>query len=134
MKKLTKKQKLRNTADGFMAGLVANGFQGPWRWNNNLDWELPFYRAWRGWAPQQRDSAFFPSFELGGHRTTSEAREMLWELKSTSPFAAYQTDPLPLKPLGLLPHEYLEIWADGATPDEWTALGAAFLAEMDEEV
>jgi len=126
---VNKQQRLRNAAEGFMGGLVANGFLGPWRWKN-LDWELAFYKAWRAWPPQQRDPGSFPHFELGGHRTSSQAREMLWQLKATSPFCNYQDEPLPTEPKNLTPVEYLEIWADGATPDEWIALAAGFLREM----
>lgn len=129
---MSKQQKLRNVADGFMAALVANGYEGPWRWRD-LDWEFAFYKAWRDWPPQQRDPRSFPSFELGGHRTSSQGREMLWQLKSTSPFHAFRTGPLPTKPLGLDPIGYLEIWAKGASPAEWVALGRAFLSEMGEE-
>ena len=123
---MTKAQRLRMTAEGFMAGLVTCGYEGPWRWNN-LDWELPFYRVWREWPPQQRTPNSFPRFELGGHGRTSEAREMLWQLKSTSPFHQYRDQPLPKEPLGLSPHEYLEILADAASPAEWVALAEAFL-------
>lgn len=128
---MNKQQRLRNAAEGFMGGLVANGFRGPWRWNN-LDWELAFYKVWRAWLPQQRDPKSFPRFELGGHRASSQAREMLWQLKATSPFYSYQDEPLPAEPLNLTPVEYLEIWAKGATPEEWIALAAAFLTEMNE--
>lgn len=112
-----------------MAGLVANGFRGPWRWGNPA-WEYAFYKAWGEWPPQQRDPKMFPSFELGGHRTTSQAREMLWQLKRTSPFANYDKEELPLNPRGLSAEEYLDIWAEGATAEEWKALARAFLAEM----
>jgi hypothetical protein len=126
---VTKQQRLRNTAEGFMAGLVVNGFRGPWRWNN-LDWELAFYKAWRDWPPQQRDPKLFPRFELAGQRTSSQGREMLWQLKATSPFRGYRDEPLPLEPLNLPPAEYLEIWVEGATPEEWISLAAAFLDAM----
>lgn len=116
-----------------MAGLVANGFRGPWRWSN-MDWERAFYIAWRDWPPRQRELNTFPSFETGGHRTTSQARDMLWQLKRTSPFSDYQTERFPLEPMGLTPEDYLEIWAKGALPDEWIALAKAFLVEMGEEV
>jgi len=43
---VTKEKRLRMTAEGFMAALVACGYRGPWRWSN-MDWELPFYRVWR---------------------------------------------------------------------------------------
>jgi len=45
----TKQQRLRNTAEGLMAGLVANGYSGPFR-HSHLTWELPFHRAWARWA------------------------------------------------------------------------------------
>ena len=82
---MTKQQRLRTTAEGFMAGLVVCGFRGPWRWSH-LDWELPFYRVWRQWPPQQRTPERFPTFQVGGHGGKLEAREMLWQLKRTSPF------------------------------------------------
>jgi len=92
-----------------------------------MDWELPFYRVWRRWPPAQRHPDRFPRFELNGHGRTSEAREMLWQLKRTSPFHLYETEPLPETPFGLSPREYLEIWVDAASPDEWIALARAFL-------
>jgi hypothetical protein len=91
-----------------MAGLVANGFRGPWRWRN-LDWELPFYEVWREWPPQQRDPSSFPGFAPVGHGTTSQAREMLWQLKRTSPFHEYDSSPLTTEPFGLSAVEYLEV-------------------------
>lgn len=115
-----------------MAGLVASGFRGPWRWGNPA-WEYAFYKAWREWPPQQRAPKIFPAFALGGTRTTSQAREMLWKLKGNSPFADYDSKPLPLDPRGLPPLEYLEIWVDGAEPEEWVSLAKAFLAEMDDD-
>lgn len=126
---MTKPQRLRMTAEGFIAGLVACGYRGPWRWNN-LDWELSFYRVWRDWPPQQRSPEQFPNFELGGHGRTSQARDMLWQLKRTSPFHQYRDQPLPEEPMGLSPREYLEIWADAASPDEWITLAAAFLDDI----
>ena len=57
---------------------------------------------------------------------------MLWQLKRTSPFHYYSSQRLPAEPLGLPIVEYLEIWVDGATPDEWIALGADFLGELGE--
>ena len=47
---VTKQQRLRNAAEGFMAGLVANGYVGPFK-HSHLNWELPFYRAWAQWEP-----------------------------------------------------------------------------------
>lgn len=113
-----------------MAGLVANEFSGPWRWSH-LDWELPFYRVWDEWSPSSRNSGMLPRFEIGGHRSTSQAREMLWQLKRTSPFHDYQSAPLTREPFGLSPIEYLEIWVKGASPEEWINLATAFLTEMD---
>ena len=113
-----------------MAGLVANGFRGPWRWNN-LDWEFAFYKAWREWPPQQRDPKSFPVFQIGGTRTTSEGREMLWQLKSTSPFSDYEKEELPMLLRGLTPEEYLQISVRGASSDEWVSLAKSFLAQME---
>lgn len=126
---MTKQQRLRTTAEGFMAGLLVRGFRGPWRWSH-LEWELPFYVAWRQWPPQQRTPEQFPTFQVGGHGRSSEAREMLWQLKRTSPFHSLHSQELPPEPMGLSPLEYLEVWADTAAPDEWAALAAAFLAEI----
>ncbi|GGB23220.1 hypothetical protein GCM10011492_11340 [Flexivirga endophytica] len=126
---MTKQQRLRNTAEGLMAGLVANGFRGPFRYSH-LDWELPFYRAWARWAPPQRNPSTFPAFEIGGHGRTSQARELLWQLKRTSPFHEYNRELLPVAPRGLTPEEYLEIWVTDALPQEWIALAARFLAEL----
>jgi hypothetical protein len=130
MAAMTKQQRLRTTAEGFVAGLVACGYRGPWRWSH-LDWELPFYRVWRQWSPQQHTPTLFPIFEVGGHGRTCEPREMLWQLKRTSPFHDLHNSGLPTEPFGLTPREYLEIHADTATPDEWIALASAFLAEVD---
>ena len=127
--RVTKQQRLRNVAEGFMAGLVANGFNGPFKYSN-LDWELPFYRVWHRWEPPRRNPAVFPSFALGGTGRSSEPREILWQLKSTSPFNSYASEPLPTHPMGLTPEEYLEIWAEGAEPGEWIALGTDFLGEL----
>ncbi|MEV6283764.1 hypothetical protein [Kribbella sp. NPDC051770] len=128
---MNKQQRLRNTAEGFMGGLVASGFRGPWRWRH-LDWELPFYRVWRDWLPQQQaEPGVFPQFKVGGHGSTSQAREMLWQLKRTSPFYSHATDPLPQTPIGLSPAEYLEIWVEGARPDEWIELATSFLNEIE---
>ena len=128
---MNKQQRLRNAAEGFMAGLVANGFRGPWRWSN-LDWELPFYQVWNDWEPQRTFPKAFPRFEIGGHATSSEGREMLWQLKRTSPFHGFRDGELPMEPLGLPPEEYLEIWVEGAAPDQWIALAASFLREVND--
>lgn len=120
------------TAEGFMAGLVASGYRGPWRWAHH-QWEHAFYGAWSEWPPVGRAPQDFPRFRLGGGAgPTSQARDMLWQLKRTSPFHEYQSDPLPEEMFGLTPVEYLEIHADAARPDEWIALADAFLREMRE--
>lgn len=66
---MTKTQRVRVTAEGFMAGLVVSGYRGPWRWSN-LNWEHAFYRAWRDWPPPLRTPEDFPRLELGGHFST----------------------------------------------------------------
>lgn len=126
---MNKQQRLRNTAEGLMAGLVACGFRGPARWSN-LDWELPFMQAWKAWGPKSRVPEDFPTFKVGGYGTSSEPRELLWQLKRTSPFEGGWANELADEPLGLTPREYLEIWATGASPDEWIELAGAFLALM----
>ncbi|MEP7738890.1 hypothetical protein ABKW28_14645 [Nocardioides sp. 31GB23] len=127
---MTKTQKLRNLAEGLMAGLVECGYRGPWRWAHH-QWEGPFYRAWDRWEPHTRPE--FPPLELGGSSSgrSSQARVVLWQLKSTSPFHAYESQPLTDQPRGMEPREYLEECCDGATADEWVELAKAFLAEMD---
>lgn len=128
---MTKQQRLRTTADGFMAALVECGFRGPVRWSN-LDWELPFMRAWARWAPSSRTPRDFPTFQVGGYRTSSEPRELLWQLKRTSPFEGGWNEVLTDQPHGLTPREYLEIWAQTATPDEWIHLAQDFFGLMRE--
>lgn len=113
-----------------MAGLVVSGYRDPWRWAHH-EWEGAFYRAWADWPPAHRRPGDFPSFQLGGGAgRTSQPRDMLWQLKSTSPFHRYQDDVLPQEPMGMTPHEFLGIWATTASPNEWVALARAFLAEM----
>lgn len=128
---MTKQQRLRNVAEGFLAGLVAAGFDGPFRYSH-LDWELPFYRAWRAWAPASRPGADFPKFEVGGSADgrTCQVRETLWQVKRTSPFSEYRSQPLTAAPMGLPPEEYLEIWVKEATPQEWVDLARCFLAHL----
>ena len=128
---MNKQQRLRNTAEGVMAALVECGFRGPVRWSN-LDWELPFVQAWGRWAPASRSPSDFPKFEVGGYRTSSEPREMLWQLKRTSPFEDGWNRVLTERPHGLTPRDYLDIWVKGATPDEWVGLAQAFLRLMRE--
>lgn len=126
---MEKPQKLRNTAEGFMAGLAAAGYTGPFRWRN-LQWELAFYDAWRRWEPKDRNPEFFRVFELDGHGKTSQGRELLWQLdKRTSPFQDYRNGINP-QPRGLSPREFLETDVKGATADEWVELAQAFLHEM----
>lgn len=131
--KMPKPKRLRNTAEGFMAGLVAVGFKGPF-WSAWHQWEGAFYSAWRGWAPKDRNSAVFPTFRVGGSADgrTSQARDMMFTLKSTSPFHRYDRDLLDTEPKGLSPEEYLEIWVEGATPEQWKDLARAFLEKMAE--
>lgn len=128
---MTKQQKLRMTADAFLAALVCAGYRGPFR-QSHLDWELPFYRAWRRWEPQQRKPSLFPTFGIGGSADgrTSQARDMLFQVKRTSPFHDYADTALTTTPFGLTPREFLEIWARAATPDEWVALAQDFLNEL----
>ena len=127
---MTKTQKLRNLAEGFVAALVECGCRGPWKWAHH-QWEGPFYRVWAEWEPHSGD--VFPKLELGGSANgrSSQARDILRELKSTSPFANYQTGPLTTHPSGMAAREYLDLWCDGATADEWVGLASAFLTEMD---
>lgn len=123
---LEKPQKLRNTAEGFMAGLAAAGYTGPLHWRN-LQWELDFYDAWRSWEPKDRSPEYFRVFELDGHGRTSQGRELLWQLdKRTSPFQDYRTGINP-QPRGLDPREFIRLNVKGATPDEWIELARSFL-------
>jgi hypothetical protein len=127
---MTKTQKLRNVAEGFMAALVECGYRGPWRWAHH-QWEGAFYRVWTSWAPHTNDE--FPRLKLGGSAEgrTSQAREILWELKRTSPFAEHDHELLTDQPLGLTPREYLDDYCKGASADDWVALASAFLVEME---
>jgi len=131
---VNKQQKLNNTAEGLLAGLAAVGFDGPWRWAHH-EWEGAFYRVWKIWPPAT-DTKVFRTFQVGGSADgrTSQARDILFAVKSTSPFDGYNRGPLNPAPRGLTPEEYLEIWVEGATPREWMALARAFLTEMDEPV
>lgn len=127
--RVNKQQRLRNVAEGFLAGLVECGYEGPWRWAHH-QWECSFYRAWNGWGPHAGPG--FPRFQIGGSADgrTSQAREILWQLKRTSPFHNYDQTPLTMTPRGMSPHEYIEVWVEGASPTGWVELAAAFLAEM----
>lgn len=126
---MNKQQRLRNLAEGFLAALVECGYEGPWRWPHHR-WEGSFYRAFHSWGP--RSDPIFPRLQVGGSADgrTSQARDILWQIKRTSPFDGYDRAPLPTTPAGLSPREYLAEMVDGATPDEWVALGEAFLTEM----
>lgn len=129
---MNKQQKLKNTAEGLLAGLAAVGFKGPWHWAHH-EWEGAFYRAWRTWPPA-RDAQIFRTFQVGGSADgrTSQARDILFAVKSTSPFDGYDRGPLNPAPKGLTPEEYLEISVEGATPQEWMDLARSFLTEMNE--
>ncbi|GAB3438973.1 hypothetical protein GCM10027517_11840 [Phycicoccus ginsengisoli] len=127
---MTKTQRLRNCAEGFMGGLVEAGFPGPWRWAHH-QWEGAFYSAWRNWAPATRNPKLFPTFKVGGGGgASSQARDMLWQLKSTSPFHDHDRAPLNRHPRGMTASEYLEIHVEGASAQEWQELAASFLAGM----
>ena len=56
--------------------------------------------------------------------------DMLWQLKRTSPFHTYNSQPLTTSPMGLAPREYLEIWVDAAAPGDWEDLANSFLEVM----
>lgn len=128
---LNKRQKLRNTAEGFLAGLAAVGFEGPWRWAHH-QWEGPFYRAWRNWSPST-ELQTFRTFQVGGSADgrTSQARDLLFTINRTSPFHGFDRTPLNPAPYGLSPREYLELHVTGATPEEWVKLAHDFLREME---
>lgn len=130
---MTKQQRLRNVAEGFLGGGVAVGFEGPFRWAHH-QWEGSFYRVWRNWPPAARAPRDFPAFQIGGSANgrTSQARDMLWQIKRTSPFEGFKQQPLNPSPMGLTPEEYLEIWVKGATPDEWKNLARAFRQNISE--
>lgn len=126
---MDKDQKLRNTAEGFMAGLVAAGHEGPFSWHN-LEWELAFYDAWQEWEPKDREPKYFRVFEVGGLGRRSEGRELLWQIdKRTSPFRDFKRGLNP-QPAGMSAREYLQNRVVGATPDEWVELASAFLRKM----
>ena len=131
MANMDKTQRLRNAAEGFMAGLVAVGFEGPF-WSAWHEWEGSFYSAWRTWTPKDDNPGDFPTFHVGGSANgrSSQARDMLFTLKSTSPFEAYATNALPLEPRWLSPEQYLEIHVQGATPEQWKDLARAFLERI----
>lgn len=126
---MTKTQRLRNAAEGFMAGLVLAGFEGPFRWAHH-QWEGPFMRAWNRWGPRA-DTAVMPSFQVGGTGRQSQGRDMLWQLARTSPFHDFASEPLNQTPRGLDPAEYIEISVEGADADQWRELAEDFLAEME---
>lgn len=131
---MNKQQRLRNIAEGLLGGLAAVGFEGPWVWPHHR-WEGAFYRAWRSWPPSTR-SDVFRTFKVGGSADgrTSQGRDILFSVKRTSPFAEFRSMPLTQEPMGLSPEEYLEIWVEGATPQEWMDLARLFLQEMDESL
>ncbi len=63
--------------------------------------------------------------------TRSRSKAGPTSLKRTSPFHDLHDEELPTEPMGLSPREYLEIYADTAAADEWIALAAAFLSEIE---
>ncbi len=129
---INKQQKLKNTAHGLLAGMVAIGFEGPWRWAHH-QWEGPFYRVWRAWPPASNTECF-RTFQVGGSANgrTSQARDILFAVNRTSPFDGFNREPLNKHPMGMSPQEYLEDYVEGATPQEWMDLAAALLAELPE--
>lgn len=131
---MNKQQKLKNTAEGLLAALAAVGFDGPWHWAHH-EWEGAFYRAWAKWPPA-RDTKVFRTFRVGGAADgrSSQARDILFAVKSTSPFDGYDRSPLNTAPRGMAPEEYLEIWVEGATPQEWMDLARSFLSEIGEPI
>lgn len=71
----------------------------------------------------------FPRFELGGEQDELAGPRC----GNSSPlplFTIIENEPFPAEPKNLTPVEYLETWANGATPQEGVALAAAFLREM----
>lgn len=130
---MTKRQRLQNIAEGILAGLVAVGFEGPFVWAHH-EWEGPFYRAWRAWPPATRSPEYFRTFAVGGSADgrTSQARDILFSVSSRSPFHGFDSQPLNRTPMGLSPEEYLELWVQGATPEEWKDLARSLLEELPE--
>ena len=129
---MTKQQKLKNTAEGLLAGMVAVGFDGPFRWPHH-EWETAFYRVWRAWPPSS-NTEVFRTLELGGSANgrTSQARDILFAVNRTSPFVGYDRGPLNPAPRGMTPQEYLETSVEGASPQEWMDLARALLDELPE--
>lgn len=132
---MNKRQQLRNTAEGLLAGLVAVGFEGPFHWAHH-EWEGPFYRVWNKWPPATRSPEVFRIFRVGGSADgrTSQARDILFAINSGSPFDGYARQRLNPTPRGLSPEEYLETWVEGATPQEWKDLARALLVELPEPI
>lgn len=127
---MNKTQRLRNTAEGFMAGLVANGYTEPF--SDRGDWEFAFRKAWDAWPAKDRNPKDFPKFGISAYCGVSEPRNMIWQLMQTSPFVDYENG-LNQEPRGFTPEDYLETFVEGATADEWIGLAAAFLREMDKD-
>lgn len=127
---MNKQQKLKNTAEGLLAGLVAVGFDGPFRWAHH-EWETAFYRVWRAWPPSS-NTRVFREFQLGGSANgrTSQARDILFAVNRNSPFDGYDREPLTRTPRGMTPQEYLETSVKGATAQEWMDLARALLQEL----
>lgn len=112
-----------------MGGLIMAGFEGPFPWAHH-EWEGPFLAAWRQWSPSSDNSPYLPTLEAGGTGTSAQPRELLWQLKSTSPFHNHDSEPLNQNPRGVSVEEYLEYNIHGATPDQWRELAEQFLANM----
>ena len=74
----------------------------------------------------------FRTFAVGGSADgrTSQARDIQFTVKGTSPFSAYREGALNAKPFGLKPDEYIETHVVGATAQQRKDLARAFLSEM----
>jgi hypothetical protein len=116
-----RRHQLLEVGNGLLAGLVELGIE---EFNPSImDFETRFLKAWREWAPQLTHPSIFPVFGVG----TKRPRDLLFRLHhSSSPFSSYQTDLLVQRPLNLIPRDYLEIYCDTATPEEWLNLGRAY--------
>ena len=80
-----------------MAGLVADGFLGPFRYSH-LTWELLLPGLGQVGA-RAAEPLRVPRFrDRRTRKDKSQPCELLWQLKRTSPFQAYDHEPLPLSP------------------------------------
>lgn len=118
---MDKQQRLLVVANGLAAGMVAAG-------ETQFDpvmheFESDFRAAWGDWLDGPRRAQLLT---LDYER--NRPRNLLFRLhRSKSPFRTYQTEPLTALPCGLEPVEFLEIYAEGADPQEWIDLAAKYL-------